>query len=242
MFKRFLGVAACATFISGGVGADQSPYSDEFGAAVRAYLLDHPTVMLEVFAKLQDLEEQEAHKAALELIGAHEAALFQSKAPRMGAADGQYIVAEFFDYACGFCKQALNEVDGALAGRDDITVVLIELPILGSNSDLAARVGMALREAEGDEAYLSYHRALMSHPERLDADLVEDVVGGLGFDFASLEEAGRQPSISAELRANRQLAQALGINGTPGFVFRDEIVAGLVRTSALVEKLERGGR
>jgi protein-disulfide isomerase len=199
-------------------------------------------VFLEVFARIQELEEQEAEAAKQAMIEQYASELFNSQAPRIGSPNGDYVAVEFFDYSCGFCKQALGEVDRALDGRDDITVVLKEFPILGAASELAARVGMALRQSEGDEAYVSYHRALMLHPERLDEDLVESVIDELGFDFGALKEHGQNPDISAELRANRQLGVALGINGTPAFVFRNDIVAGLIRADAFVEKIEQAAQ
>ena len=240
---KLMFAAAFAAMVASGADAEPLPYSDAFGAAVRAYLLDNPSVMLEVFARIQDLEEAHARDAVSALISEHEGALFRSKAARMGSPDGEYIVVEFFDYACGFCSLALTEVEAAMAERDDITVVLKELPILGPSSELAARVGLALRESAGDGAYLAYHRELMMHPARLDAALVEDVIDelGLGFDFSALRDLGDSPEISAELWANQQLAQALGVLGTPGFVFRDEIVAGLVQADTLIEKLESAG-
>ena len=54
-----------------------------------------------------------------------------------------------------------------------------------------------------------------------------------GIDVERLKRDMETPEIDGFLRANHQLAAALDIRGTPGFVIGDEIVPGAVSVDAL---------
>jgi protein-disulfide isomerase len=54
-------------------------------------------------------------------------------------------------------------------------------------------------------------------------DKVFQVAAGLGIDVDRLKADMEDPAIEALLDKNIKLAQALGITGTPGFVFGDEV-------------------
>jgi protein-disulfide isomerase len=68
------------------------------GYFIRSYLLEHPEILPEAMERLRERENAKAvsqHRTALEtpFHGAW-----------AGAADGDVVLVEFFDYACGFCR------------------------------------------------------------------------------------------------------------------------------------------
>lgn len=225
--------------VGGPATADVPRYTEEFGESVRAYLLDNPKVVLEVFSLLE--AEQRATKAAefQQMIGKHSRALFASGDARKGTASAPIVVVEFFDYQCGYCKAALPELTAALAGRDDVTVVLKEFPILGPASETAARLALAVRAEHGDGAYVAFHNALLALKGGLTDAILERLAVEAGFDYAALTERGKKSDILATIAENRRLAQNLGVNGTPAFVFQDELVSGLMKTDRLTATFNR---
>ena len=74
-----------------------------------------------------------------------------------GAANGDVVLVEFFDYACGYCRAALPDITRLLAEDKRLKVVYRELPILSDGSALAARVGLHAAEAG---RYAAFHRAM----------------------------------------------------------------------------------
>lgn len=214
-------------------------YTDDFGNSVRAYLLDNPEVILEVFTILEAQERSKKSAKAAQVIESAESSLFAQSSPSLGNPNGQVQVVEFFDYQCGYCKSAVAEITAALNGRDDVRIVLKEFPILGSASEAAARLAMAVRAEHGDEAYLGFHKALLGHKGTLNDQVLAILAGAAGYDYGALVERGEQGDISQTIAENRKLAQALGINGTPAFVFRDEVVAGMMTSDRMTEAFER---
>lgn len=200
-----------------------------FQGEVRDYLLANPEVVLEVIAAL------EAREAAIEaandanMIAANAEAIFSDSHSWVGGnPDGDVTIVEFLDYRCGFCKRA-HPVISELVERDkNIRLVVKEFPILGDESTLASRFALAVKAAHGDDAYKRVHDALMN----LRGDVNERTLGlvaeaeGLAADaiFAAMDA----PEITETINANRALAQAMAINGTPSFIIGDQLLRGFL--------------
>ncbi|MCL4068171.1 DsbA family protein [Pseudomonas sp. GX19020] len=214
-------------------------YSPEFGAGVRAYLLDNPEVVLEVFTILEQQETAKKGQAQIVLIAEHAEQLFAGGDAAKGNPSAPIRVVEFFDYSCGYCKAALAEVTTALEGRDDVALILKEFPILGQASENAARLAMAVRAEHGDAAYVAFHNALLGQKGALNDATLATLAGAAGYDFDALMQRGRGADIRATIAANKRLAQALSINGTPAFVFEDELVGGMMQADRLIASFDR---
>ena len=239
----FLGATAMACGVFGATAQAEVPaYTPEFGESVRAYLLAHPEVVLDVFTILEQQERAAKAQQATVTITEYADQLFQSEDARKGADDGDVVVVEFFDYQCGYCKAALPELMQAMDGRTDVTVVLKEFPILGPASDRASRLALAVRKLHGDDAYLGFHNALLSQKGQLNDATLAMLVGAAGYDFDALSSRSTEADISATIASNKRLAQALNINGTPAFVFEDEVVGGMMTQDRMVATFDRVAR
>ena len=60
-----------------------------------------------------------------------------------------------------------------------------------------------------------------------------------GLDVRALKAAMQAPDIKETIEKNRQLANALKINGTPAFVVGDEIVPGAVDFTSLQRLIKK---
>jgi protein-disulfide isomerase len=77
----------------------------------------------------------------------------------------------------------------------------------------------------------------------IDADKVLEVAAAAGLDVERLKAEMESPTIQALLERNLDLAQALRITGTPGFVIGDKIVTGardLKGLQALISEARSG--
>lgn len=231
-----LALQATAQATGQGGGATYTP---GFGEAVRSYLLDHPEVVLEVFKILERQETAKKAQAQISIISEYADQLFEAGDAVKGNPAGLVKVVEFFDYSCGYCKAALAEVTAALEGRDDVALILKEFPILGQDSEDSARLALAVRAEHGDEAYVAFHNALLGQKGNLNDALLAMLAGAAGFDYDVLVQRGRGADISATIAANRRLAQALEINGTPAFVFEDELVGGMMQADRMIASFDR---
>ncbi len=98
-----------------------------------------------------------------------------------------------------------------------------ELPILGPASEFAARAAMA---ANRQNKYLAFHVAVMGNRGKLTPDTVLKLAGKAGIDVERLKRDMADPAIDKYLKDTLQLAQELGINGTPGFIIGGKLVPG----------------
>ena len=150
--------------------------------------------------------------------------------PVSGNPQGDVTVVEFFDYRCGYCKRAFPSVMALLKADSQVRVVWKEFPILGPVSLFAARAAMA---ADKQGLYHEFHVAVMGAEEELTEDTVIALAAANGLDIDRLRADMEDPAIDAYLEETRQLAQALGITGTPAFVVGDTLIPGAVDPARL---------
>ncbi len=210
-----------------------------FRAEVRAYLLDNPEVLLEAIAALEERQAgaQSADDAAL--IAQNAAALFDSPHSWVGGnPDGDVTVVEFVDYNCGFCRRALPEVVDLLEADPGVRLVMKELPILGPDSELASRFAIAVLQIAGDDAYFEAHERLLTLQGPVTAPAVTRLGTEMDLDMEAITARMQGAEVGAVIEANRALAAALGINGTPTFVVGDVMVRGYVPLDAMRSLVE----
>ncbi|MFV3077092.1 DsbA family protein [Niveispirillum fermenti] len=199
---------------------------------VREYLVANPEVILEALQALENREQAASTQAAKEALTANRAALEQSPtSPVGGNPKGDVTLVEFFDYNCGYCKRTHPERTAAVKGDGKVRVIYKEFPILAASSREAARAALA---ANRQGKYEAFHTALMSHQGRLDTDTIRRAARDVGLDVKQMEKDMGDPAIEAELKANAELAQKLGIRGTPGFVIGDTVVPGAIEADQFV--------
>lgn len=203
----------------------------EFERRVRDYLIAHPEVIAEAINRLEARQrEQEARQAQASLKLHADQVFHDPDDPVGGNPSGDVTLVEFFDYNCPYCKRMAPIMTQAEAADPRLRIVYKEFPILGPNSLFAAKAALA---AKGQGKYVAFHRALYQVRGSVDEDKVLEVAKTVGLDLARLKADMQAPEIGARLDQNIKLAQALGINGTPGFAIGDSIFTGATDLKSL---------
>ena len=199
---------------------------------VREYMLSHPELLIEMSNALRAQQEAEQGKADIALIKQYSQALFNDAAdPVGGNAKGTQTIVEFVDYNCGYCKRATPALRELLASDKNVRVVYKEFPILSETSYVAAKAALAVHSLHPDR-YEAFHDALMAQQGHLqDENAVAAVAKQLELNWASIQKKMQDPAIDKQLQNNRQLAQQLGLTGTPAFVIGETILRGAPRTA-----------
>lgn len=222
-------LAAAQTFSDGQRG--------EIETIVKNYLLAHPEILEDMSAELgrrQAAAEQERHAKAVKV---HAETIFNS--PRgvvLGNPQGDVTLVEFFDYNCPYCKRALPDMTAMLKGDSQLRIVLKEFPILSRGSLEAAQVGVAVNLLAPDR-YLAFHERLLASEAEADKSSALAAAEAAGVDKAKLEKMLEDPRISEILQESFELADALGITGTPSYVIGNEVIPGAVGSDQLSEKI-----
>jgi protein-disulfide isomerase len=237
--------AVCAALLA--IAVPQAARADEFSAAQRGeiervlhdYLIAHPEVLQEATAELekrQNAAETEKHKTA---VKQHAQALFSS--PRqvvLGNPQGDVTFVEFFDYNCGYCKRAMDDMLTLLKDDSKLKVVLKEFPVLGPGSVEAAQVAVAVRmQDKTGKKYLEFHQKLLGGRGQADKTHALAVAKDIGLNMTQLEKDMASPEVKSTMQENFKLAEALGLNGTPSYVIGSDVVIGAVGLPALEEKI-----
>jgi protein-disulfide isomerase len=121
-------------------------------------------------------------------------------------------------------------VNGLIEDDAGLRVVQKEISILGPGSRFAARGALASR-AQGK--YLAFHDALMNAGQQVSEGSVIEIARAVGLDVDRLAEDMEDPAIEAAIARNLELANALGITGTPSFVIGDRVVPGAADRATL---------
>jgi protein-disulfide isomerase len=191
---------------------------------VRNYLTKNPEILVEMTTELDKRQQEEQAAQQEKAISDNADALFRSdKSFSAGNPNGDVTVVEFFDYNCGFCRRAMPEVVKLIDNDDQVKLVLKELPIFGEDSEAAAKGALA---AHRQGKYFEMHQKLFSEPGKANKDKVLRVANELGLDVPQLEKDMESEEIQEDLNEARELAQKLGLQGTPLYLIGDRIIPG----------------
>lgn len=153
-----------------------------------------------------------------------------------GNADGDVTLVVFTDYACGFCRASLPDIDRLIREDKRLKVVYRELPIISRESRNAALMGLA---AARQGKYDAFHHAMFAQsslsPGAIIAAAEKAGVSLDGSGDATADEAVFQ----RELESNLTLATQLQLNATPTWVIGDQLLQGQVGYQALQDAVTK---
>ena len=201
-----------------------APERAKIESVVRDYILAHPEIIQEAAIKLQSREigkVVDANRAVFETP-------YKNAFAGNPAADVTLV--EFFDYACGYCRQSVAVVDRLIAEDKGLRVVYREFPVLGPDSEAAARASLAAA-ALTPSKYSAFHHALFAAGRPEPATLAR-VAAAQG-----VTATAGTPEIAAELGQNAQLAAAIGVRGTPAFIVGDQVFPAAVSYETLKQAI-----
>ena len=203
-------------------------------AEIRAYLLDNPEVIMEAVAVLEERQAEGQAQADIDLVRANADAIFNDGHSWVGGnPEGDITLVEFMDYRCGYCRRAVDEVNGLLEEDGNIRFIVKEFPILGEDSVLASRFAIATQQVAGDEAYKSVHDALMAYNGTMNDTGFTRLADSLGLDANAIVAAMDSDAVSKVIAANHALGQRLQISGTPSFVMGEQMLRGFLPQDAM---------
>ena len=177
---------------------------------VRSGMLSDPQILIETADLLKATQYAPTIKANRAGIETPFASAWK------GAAKPDVVLVEFYDYACPYCKASNPHLERLIREDKGLRVVFRELPILGQDSYVAARLSLAAARAG---KFQQFHDALWA-AGRPAPDTITTAAKAAGVSAAETNGA----DIDAELRRNGQLANQLGATGTPLFVVGNRVI------------------
>lgn len=251
MLRYFFTIFGAAIILAGGIfGAPHISAADDAAALSEAeaiqveklierYLDENPGVVVRAFRKYQQQQQEAQQLRQKENLSSLRDLLENSEgSPVRGNPNGDVTLVEFFDYRCGYCKRVHSIVTDAVRSDGNVRLVYKEFPVLGPDSVFTSRVSLGIFFTQPLK-YPAFHDALMTSRGQLNQARVISIAENMGLKAADVEKAMKDPRVDEEIQRNMQLAQSLGINGTPGFVIGSEVVPGAVDENALKELIAK---
>lgn len=223
-----LGLAAPAAAFDPAAMSDAEKAA--FGQAVRDYLMANPEVLIESINVLEERRAADESTNDALLVETFKSEIFDDGHSWTGGnPDGSVTVVEFIDYRCGVCRQVYGEVEDLVTTDGDIRIIFKEFPILGEESDLAARFAIAVQQIAGADAYKAAHDKLMTMRGRVTLESLTGLAKELDIDGNAVIARMNTEEVTAVIRQNHQLAEKMRIAGTPTFVVGPDLLRGAPR-------------
>ena len=239
-----LRAAGAATILAAAAVPAASAEMDraEVEKIVREYLLANPEILNEMIAELQAREQTSAAEKAKIDIAENKDALFHDGYSYVaGNPNGDVTLVEFFDYRCGYCRKVRPELVTLMEQDGGVRLILKEFPILSPTSHEAAKAAIASMN-QGGELYWKFHQAMLA-ADGLDSPTIYDIAADVGLDVERLKKDMEDPSVEQKIAQNHELAEKLGVDGTPAFIIGDKLYPGALGVDEMKELVaaQRGG-
>lgn len=205
------------------------------------WVSENPLAILESVQNYAQKQQEEAYKqqqeASAENIKKYSKELASTDNAGVVNPKAKLKIVEFFDYNCGYCKVAAQNINELLKKRKDVQIILRPITIMGPASVYATEVGNAILLIDSDK-YVKYYNVLMGGSARSKQD-VEKAVKSAGLSMSKVNKVLKKDAekISAMIQANMDLSSKIGINGTPAFIINETLIPGAVDANTLESML-----
>jgi len=234
---RFLSILVLTLFVIPSAQAQDftDAQKDQIQKMFKEYLMENGELIIESVDKYQTKEAEETRKSsevkAKAFLGQIEK---QGNYPMTGNKDGDITLVEFFDYNCGYCRRALEELIIVLEKDKNLNVVFLDMPILGPASLEASKWSLA---AHKQDKYFEFHSALLNHNGQKDEAAMEKIAKNLSLDLKKLKADKDSKEIADLLSENVKQAQEMNVRGTPGFIIDGQVFPGYMPSDRIFEIL-----
>jgi protein-disulfide isomerase len=209
--------------------------------AIHDYILAHPEVLIQSIQQAKMRQQEHLAMAAKSKIVAFRKDLLEDPdAPVLGNPAGDVTLVEFFDYRCQYCRQVEPWLQALVKEDHGVRLVQKEFPILGPASVYAAKVALVAWKL-GKHA--EFHNALMAKQGNIDEAVILQIAESVGLDLARVKVDMNSEEVVSEVQRSTEVARALGLSGTPGFIIGAELVPGatdLATFKSMVDDARRG--
>ncbi|MGK7874260.1 MAG: DsbA family protein [Xenococcaceae cyanobacterium] len=215
------------------------PITPQLEQQVLKIIREHPEVIIEsvqTYQQQQQQQLQQTRQAFFQELKTNPEAVI-AFSPTTGAREAKVVLVEFSDFQCPFCAKAHNTIQQFMAKHgDEVTLVYKHYPLSAIHPQ-AMSAAKAAWAANQQGKFWQYQDALFAQQNQLGEDLYLDLAQTLNLD---LEQFNRdREAADSAIEGDMQLAEKLGLTGTPFFVMNGEIFSGAVELAQIEEVLAR---
>ncbi|GAB1542296.1 thioredoxin domain-containing protein [Scytonema sp. NUACC21] len=200
---------------------------------------EHPEVLVEsvqAYQQKQRAEIQQAQQLFVQQMTTDPQSVI-GDSPTTGSHDFKILLVEFSDFQCPYCAQAHATLKQFMAKhQDEVTLVYKHFPLTAIHPQAMSSAAAAWA-AQQQGKFWEYQDALFTNQKRLGEELYLEIAKNLDLD---LDKFKRDRLVgSSAVEKDLQLAQKLGLSGTPFFVINGETLSGAIELAQMEEVLTR---
>ena len=223
-----LAMIGVAFWLGGRFGGGMS--RSEVETVVADYIKANPQIIPEALEAQRDREMAKAIDAIRPALEKPYAGAWA------GNADGDVTLVVFTDYACGFCRASVPDVDRLIREDKRLKVVFRELPIIAPQSRDAALMALA---AARQGRYDAFHHAMFAASSLSPAAISAAAAKAGVVTDGSADATANEALFQRELDNNLAIASQLQLNATPTWVVGDQLLQGQVGYDTLKRAVAR---
>lgn len=218
---------------SGSVKADTiAPQLEE---QVLQIIRKHPEVILEsvqAYQKQQQDEQRKVQQSFIQNLQRNPKAVI-GKSPTQGAKQGKAVLVEFSDFQCPYCASASKTLKEFMAKHSsEVTLTYKNFPLTGIHNQALPAAKAAWAAGEQGK-FWEFHDALFEGQKQLGEVFYLETAKKIGLDVDRFNRDRTGQAADAAIATDVELAERLGIEGTPFFAMNGRTFSGAVELSDL---------
>ena len=209
----------------------------ELNEKLEDFITSNPQFIIDVLRNYQitqnQKEQEKINTQSLEKISLLNS---QEHPLTYGNLSSKRSIYQFIDYNCGYCLKFHQELNNVLNKDNDIKVIVIQMPILGSQSNQFSKMAIA---ANLQNKFKLVHDYLYSQQRKSN---MEDILADLFLlkvDIIKLQEDTASEAVLNLLNKHDQLVKDFQFTGTPAIIIGNTIIPGFIEEEKIFEILEK---
>jgi protein-disulfide isomerase len=204
------------------------PTDPQLEAKVLQIIRNHPEVIVEsvqAYQQKQADQQQQEQKAFLQQMKTNSKALIGGS-PTTGAKDQKIVLLEFSDFQCPYCAKAHQTLKQFMTThQNQVTLVYKFLPLTQIHPQ-AMPSAKAAWAAGQQGKFWEFHDALFENQQKLGEPLYVATAKALNLDLKRFDQDRNGQAASAAIQKDVDMAEKLGVTGTPFLIMNDQVISG----------------
>jgi len=155
-----------------------------------------------------------------------------------GSPSAKVTIVEFSDFQCPFCARGRQRLDEVMDKYKDKVKVYFRYFPLESIHPMAFHAAEAAACALDQNKFWEYHNMLFDHQDKLDEKSLIGYAKDLKLDGKSFEDCLKSHKHQADIHADQEAGQKVGVNSTPTFFVDGHAVRGAQPIEAFSEIID----
>ena len=210
---------------------------DQLNKNIEEFIRNNPGIILDALRDFQSKQNQIEQKKIsnnnltnIEKIYASKHTMF------IGNINADKKIFEFVDYNCGYCLKFHNEIKKIVDSDQNLQLVIIQMPILGSMSDDLSKLALA---ASLQNKFEEVHNYLYSSKRKSKMDDILADLFLMNIDLPQLELDLKSEEIINLSSIHKGYVNDFKFSGTPAIIIGNSIIPGFIGYNKILEILEK---